>query len=330
MKILVTGGLGYIGSHTVVELLNTNHEVVIADNLCNSKIETLNSIHLITEKKCSFEFIDVTNYSLMNNLFSNYKIDLIMHFAGLKAVGESVEKPLTYYKNNVLATIVLAELALKYNISHFIFSSSATVYGIQPSPLIENMNLMQTTNPYGETKAMSERILIDIAKANPRFNVTLLRYFNPVGAHISGLIGENPKGVPNNLMPYISKVAKRELKELYIYGKDYETPDGTGIRDFIHVVDLAKGHIAALNHMKTGINIYNLGTGKGVSVLEIVNTFKRVNDVKVPYKIVGRRSGDLAKVYADVSKAKIELQWEAELTLDDMVRDAWNYEKNQK
>lgn len=328
LKILVTGGLGYIGSHTVVELLERGYKVVIIDNLINSQQETYNKITNIAFRKSTFIKMDVTDYDSVDALFHNHHFDFIIHFAGLKAVGESVEKPLQYYKNNVLGTIVLSELAIKYNVRNFIFSSSATVYGNNPSPLIESMVLKQTTNPYGETKAMSERILIDTAKANPRFNVTLLRYFNPVGAHESGLIGENPIGIPNNLLPYVTKVAKGELKELSIYGNDYDTPDGTGVRDYIHVVDLAKGHVAALNHMKPGINIYNLGTGIGISVLEIVHAFEKVNNVKVPYKIVGRRPGDLASVYADVSKAKKELFWEAMLTVEDMVRDAWNFENN--
>lgn len=328
MKILITGCLGFIGSHTIVELSRQKLEIVIVDNLSNSKLEVLTRLKEITDKIIEFYQYNVTDYELMDSLFEQYQFDAIIHFAGLKAVGESVEKPLLYYKNNVLGTIVLSELAVKYKVKHFIFSSSATVYGDNPSPLIETMDLKQTTNPYGETKAMSERILIDTAKANPGFNVTLLRYFNPVGAHKSGLIGENPNGIPNNLMPYVTKVAKGKLKELSIYGDDYDTPDGTGVRDYIHVVDLAKGHVAALKHMKPGVNIYNLGTGKGLSVLEIVHAFEKVNNVKVPYKIVGRRPGDLATVYADVSKAKRDLNWEAELTIEDMVKDAWNFEKN--
>jgi UDP-glucose 4-epimerase len=271
---------------------------------------------------------DVTNFELMDSLFKQYHFDAIIQIAGLKSVGESVKKPLLYYKNNVLGTIVLSELAVKYSVKHFIFSSSATMYGNQQSPLIETMDLKQTTNPYGETKAMSERILIDTAKANASLNVTLLRYFNPVGAHESKLIGEDPNGLPNNLMPFVTKVAKGELKELSIYGNDYDTRDGTGVRDYIHVVDLAKGHVAALNNMKQNINIYNLGTGKGISVLELVHAFEKVNNVKVPYKISGRRPGDLASVFADSSKAKKELNWEAKLTIEDMVRDAWNFEKN--
>ncbi|MEC9485513.1 MAG: UDP-glucose 4-epimerase GalE [Candidatus Izemoplasma sp.] len=328
MNILVTGGLGYIGSHTILELDSTKNQVIIVDNLANSKIDVLKIIQQISSQKYDFYKYDVTDYYLIESLFMKYKFDTIMHFAGFKAVGESVQKPLTYYKNNLLGTIILSELAIKYGVEHFIFSSSATVYGDQQSPLFETLDPKKTTNPYGETKAMSERILIDTAIANPGLNVTLLRYFNPVGAHNSGLIGENSNGTPNNLVPYITKVAKGELKELSIFGNDYDTEDGTGVRDYIHVVDLAKAHVAAMEHMKSGVNIYNLGTGKGISVLEMVHAFEKINALKVPFKVVGRRPGDLAVVYADVSKAKKELQWEAKLTLEDMVRDAWNFEKN--
>ncbi len=330
MKILVTGGLGYIGSHTIVELCKNKSNIVIVDNLSNAKYSVLKSLYKITNISLDFFNYDVTDYEVMEKLFNLFDFDSIIHFAGLKSVSESIENPITYYKNNVLGTIVLTELAIKHKVKQFIFSSSATVYGKQASPLIETMELKRTTNPYGETKAMSERILIDTANANPGFNVTLLRYFNPVGANESGLIGENPIGVPNNLMPYVTKVAKGDLKELSIFGNDYDTPDGTGIRDYIHVVDLAKGHVAALNHMKPGVNIYNLGKGKGVSVLELVKSFECTNGVHVPYKFTERRPGDLAIVYADTSKAKKELNWEAELTIEDMVRDSWNFEKNLK
>jgi len=263
----------------------------------------------------------------MEKIFINHEIDAVIHFAGLKSVGESVKKPLLYYKNNIFSTIVLSELCIKYNVHKFIFSSSATVYGNQESPLNENLNLKKTTNPYGETKAVSERVLMDTAKSNPMFKVTILRYFNPVGAHESGLIGENPNGVPNNLMPYITKVAKGELPSLSVYGNDYDTIDGSGIRDYIHVVDLAKGHIAALKNCREGINIYNLGTGRGTSVLELLRIFVDKNKVKVPYEIKGRRKGDLAISFAEVSKAFHELDWKAEKTLEDMVVDAWRYEE---
>ncbi|MDY0373780.1 MAG: UDP-glucose 4-epimerase GalE [Candidatus Izemoplasmatales bacterium] len=327
MKILLTGGLGYIGSHTAVELLNHHHEVIIVDNLANSSLSVLDRLKKITHQEIPFYQIDVANKVELEPVFLHHTFDAIIHFAGLKAVGESVAKPLEYYQNNVLATLNLASFSIKYGVHKFVFSSSATVYGDQPSPLIETMELKTTTNPYGETKAMSERILTDAAKANPPFSVSLLRYFNPIGAHESALIGENPNGIPNNLMPYITKVAKGELKELQIYGQDYPTIDGTGIRDYIHVVDLAKGHIAALNKMKSAVNIYNLGTGKGVSVLELVTAFQNVNHVRVPYKVVGRRPGDLAIVYADPGKAKRELGWETSKTIEDMCRDAWNFEK---
>jgi UDP-glucose 4-epimerase len=330
MKVLVTGGLGYIGSHTVVELLENKHEVIIIDNLYNSRIETLAKIKEITGKDAAFYNIDATNYDSLDDLFKNEEISNIIHFAGYKAVGESVKEPLKYYFNNLLSTINLAKLAIKYNVKKLIFSSSATVYGDGKSPFVETMPLLERTNPYGETKAMSERILIDTAKASKDFSVTLLRYFNPVGAHESGLIGEVPNGVPNNLMPYITQVAKGIREKLWIYGNDYETVDGTGVRDYIHVVDLAKGHLSALKSNKFGINVYNLGSGKGTSVLELVNTFMKVNNVNIPYEISDRRLGDIAVSYADASKAKNELDWEAKLTIEDMVRDSWNFEKNLK
>lgn len=328
MNVLVTGGSGYIGSHTVVELLEKNDEIVIVDNLSNSRHKVIEKIKVNFKGDIQFYNYDCTDENLMDEIFSSHKFDGVIHFAGLKAVGESVEKPLEYYRNNLLSTMVLAKLCIKYNVNKFIFSSSATVYGDQESPLHEGMELGITTNPYGETKAMSERILSDTANANPEFEVTLLRYFNPVGAHESGLIGEDPNGIPNNLLPFVSKVAKGTLKELSIFGDDYNTPDGTGVRDYIHVVDLAKGHIKALEHSKPGVNIYNLGTGKGTSVLELVNAFIKENKVDIPYKIVGRRPGDIATSYADPSKANKDLNWKTEKTINDMVRDAWNFEKN--
>lgn len=329
MNILVTGGVGYIGSHTCVELLNNNHSVIIADNLINSKIETIDKIMQITNKDLIFYQIDVTDAKAVESIFNNNKIDGVIHFAGLKAVGESVSKPLEYYYNNLVSMIVLSKMCVNYGVDKFVFSSSATVYGDQTSPLREDMDLNRTTNPYGETKAMSERILTDIANAHENFAVSLLRYFNPVGAHESGLLGENPNGIPNNLMPFVTKVAKGELPKLTIFGDDYDTVDGTGVRDYIHVVDLAKGHVKAIENLTKGVNCYNLGTGKGTSVLEMVNTFMRVNRVAVPYEIVDRRPGDIATCYADVSKAKRELDWKAELTIDEMVRDAWNFEQKQ-
>ena len=327
MNILVTGGLGFIGSHTVVELIENGYEVIIADNLVNSKIEVLDKLYEITGVKPIFYQIDVTDEDKLEEIFSSHEINGVIHFAGLKAVGESVEKPLKYYYNNVVSTMALSKMCIKYGVGKFVFSSSATVYGDQPSPLREDMELKETTNPYGETKAMSERILMDVAKANKGFAVSLLRYFNPIGAHKSGLIGEDPNGIPNNLMPYVAKVAKGELDELNVFGDDYDTIDGTGVRDYIHVVDLAKGHVKAIENLSKGINIYNLGTGRGTSVLELVNTFIRVNNVDVPYKIVDRRPGDVAICYADPSKAERELGWKATLNLEDMVRDTWNFAK---
>ena len=328
MKILVSGGLGYIGSHTVVELLNKNYDVVIIDNLYNAQEDTLDKIFMITHKKAEFYKIDATDYKSLLKVFNKHQFDGIIHFAGYKAVGESVSKPLMYYENNLLSTITLAKLAVERNIPKFIFSSSATVYGDGKSPFDESMPLLVRTNPYGETKAMNERILMDTSKVNPEFSVTLLRYFNPIGAHQSGLIGEIPNGIPNNLMPYVTQVARGLREKLWIYGNDYDTIDGTGVRDYIHVTDLAKGHVAALESDKKGINIYNLGTGKGTSVLELVNTFMKINQIDIPYEITSRRPGDIAISYANVDKAKRELHWQAELKIEDMVRDAWNFEKN--
>lgn len=328
MNILVTGGTGYIGSHTCVALLEKGHKVIVADNLSNSKKETLDKIKQITDKEITFYQIDVTEEELVNSIFANHKIDGVIHFAGLKSVGESVEKPLGYYYNNIVSTLILAKACLKYGVNKFIFSSSATVYGDNTVPFNESMDLLPTTNPYGETKAMSERILKDIANANPNFSVSILRYFNPVGAHESGLIGEEPNGVPNNLMPYVTQVAKGKLGRLKIFGNDYPTVDGTGVRDYIHVVDLADGHVAALAHLSEGIHVYNLGTGRGTSVLELVQAFEKANNIKVPYEFVERRPGDLAECYADTSKAKEELGWVAKRDIIDMCRDAWNFEKN--
>jgi UDP-glucose 4-epimerase len=330
MNILVTGGLGFIGSHTTIELTKNNHTVIIADNLINSKIEVLDKLSTITGIKPIFYQIDVTDEAKVEEIYNNHKLDGVIHFAGLKAVGESVSKPIEYYYNNLVSTMVLSKMCVKYGVNKFVFSSSATVYGDQPSPLKENMELKKTTNPYGETKAMSERILTDTTFANDGFNVTLLRYFNPVGAHESGLIGEDPNGIPNNLMPFVTKVAKGQLEKLSVFGNDYDTIDGTGVRDYIHVVDLAKGHVKAIENLNDGVNIYNLGTGRGTSVLELVNAFMKVNDIDVPYEIVGRRPGDIATCYADASKAERELKWKAELGIEEMVRDAWKFEMNNK
>jgi UDP-glucose 4-epimerase len=328
MNILVTGGAGYIGSHTCVALLEAGHEVIVADNLCNSKVESLDKVKKITNKDLIFYQIDVTDEKAVETIFNNHDINGVIHFAGLKAVGESVEKPLTYYYNNIVSTMILAKACLKYGVDKFVFSSSATVYGDNKVPFVETMELLPTTNPYGETKAMSERILTDIAKANPTFSVSLLRYFNPVGAHESGLIGEAPNGIPNNLMPYVTQVAKGKLEKLRVFGNDYPTVDGTGVRDYIHVVDLAEGHVAALENLTEGVHVYNLGTGKGTSVLELVKAFEEANDIEVPYEIVDRRPGDIASCYADASKAMKELGWTAKRDLIAMCRDAWRFEKN--
>ena len=328
MVILVTGGTGYVGSHTCVELLNSNHEVIIVDNLVNSKGETVERIEKITGKRPLFYEADVTDEPLIDLIFSTHKIDGVIHFAGLKAVGESVDEPLVYYQNNVLSTIVLLKACLRYGVDRFVFSSSATVYGDNQVPFVETMELLPTTNPYGETKVMCERILTDTANVNPQLSIALLRYFNPVGAHPSGLIGEAPEGIPNNLMPYITQVAKGKLAKLQVFGDDYPTVDGTGVRDYIHVVDLAEGHIAALRHNKPGVHIYNLGTGRGTSVLELVNAFQKANQLTIPYEIVARRPGDIAECYADVTKAKEELGWVATRGLVEMCKDAWRFEQN--
>lgn len=329
MNILVTGGTGYIGSHTCVALLEAGHTVIVADNLCNSKIETIDNIKQITNKEVTFYKIDVTDEVAVDAIFEKYTIDGVIHFAGLKSVGESVEKPLNYYYNNLVSTMVITEACQRYGVKKFVFSSSATVYGENAVPFVETMKLLPTTNPYGETKVMSERILTDICKADPNFSVSLLRYFNPIGAHESGLIGELPNGIPNNLMPYITQVAKGKLEKLRIFGNDYPTIDGTGIRDYIHVMDLAEGHVAALENLNTGIHIYNLGTGQGTSVLQLVEAFEQANDIKVAYEIVERRPGDIASCYADASKAKEELGWVAKRSILEMCRDSWKFENEE-
>lgn len=323
MKILITGGTGYIGSHVVVELLQQNHEVEILDNLANSKITVLDQIEKITGKKPTFHQVDLLDQPAINNILKNSDFDLVIHFAGLKSVAESIEQPLKYYDNNVTGTINLLEAMEKHQIHNFIFSSSATVYGDQSDgKCVETTPTgIGITNPYGKTKYVIEEILKDLAVANPEFNIISLRYFNPIGNHPSGLIGENPNGIPNNLMPYIMKVAKGELKELSIFGNDYDTEDGTCLRDFIHVVDLAKGHLAAIDGLESGFKAYNLGTGKPTSVLEMVKTFEKVSNEPLPYKFVSRRPGDLAILYADPSKTEKELGWKTKLTVEDAMRD---------
>lgn len=332
MKILLTGGTGYIGSHTAVELIKLGHDVEIMDNLFNSKITVLDKIAEITGVKPKFYQVDLLDVDGMDKMFAEGGYDLVIHFAGLKAVGESVEKPLLYYKNNVGGTINLLECMKKHNVKKIIFSSSATVYGEQG--VTEMTEDMQTgvgiTNPYGETKFMIEEILKDVAKAEPDFEAVILRYFNPVGAHESGLLGEDPNDIPNNLMPIIMKVSLGEIPELSVYGDDYDTVDGTGMRDYIHVVDLARGHVAAMNKMNPGVSIYNLGTGRATSVLEMVAAFERASGERLPYKIAPRRPGDLAKICANPTKAEKELGWKTELDIEDAMRDTIRYLKNVK
>ena len=331
MAILVIGGAGYIGSHTVVELLNENKEVIVVDNFSNSKPEMLGKIKKITNKDFKFYELDYSNKEKMDKVFAENKIDSVIHFAGYKAVGESVEKPIEYYTNNVSGTLNLLDVMRKHNVKTIIFSSSATVYG-DPEivPLTEMCKIGGTTNPYGSSKLFIEQILKDVYKSDNTWDICILRYFNPIGSHESGIIGEEPQGRPNNLMPYIVRVASGELEELSIFGNDYNTPDGTGVRDYIHVVDLAKGHIKALEKLekeKSGIYIYNLGTGKGYSVLDMVHAFEKTTGQKIKYKRTERRAGDIATCYADATKAKEELNWVAEKTLEDMCRDSWNYIK---
>ena len=333
MKILVTGGTGYIGSHTAIELLDNGYEVVIVDNLSNSKKEVLDRIKDITGKDVTFYEGNVCDKELLRKIFNDNMIEAVIHFAGYKAVGESVKNPLMYYRNNIDSTLSLCEVMNEYNVKNIVFSSSATVYGNPKSlPIKENFEISHATNPYGETKIIIERILNDLYVSDNSWNIALLRYFNPIGAHTSGLIGENPNDIPNNLMPYIVKVATGELKELSVFGNDYDTIDGTGVRDYIHVVDLAKGHIKALEWVlnDNGIDAFNLGTGNGYSVLELVEAFKKYNNVDVPYKIVGRRDGDIASCYADASKAKEVLGWSSEKTIKNMVIDSYNYVKGSK
>lgn len=327
MKILVTGGCGYIGSHTCCELLDNGYDVIIIDNLSNSKREVIDKIKEITNHDVVFYKGDLCDKEFVRSVFSNEKIDAVIHFAGLKAVGESVEKPLLYYENNIISTLNLCEIMNEFNCHNLIFSSSATVYGIPKKlPITEDMDL-STTNPYGSTKLMIENILKDLYKSNNNWNIVILRYFNPIGAHSSYLIGENPNGIPNNLMPYIVKVATKELPCLNIFGNDYNTVDGTGVRDYIHVVDLARGHVCALEKIikDNGLFIYNLGTGTGFSVLQLVNTFSKVNNINVNYKIVDRRPGDVAECYADTTKAEKELRFKTIKTIEDMCIDSYNY-----
>jgi UDP-glucose 4-epimerase len=330
MAILVTGGAGYIGSHTCVELLNAGYEIVVVDSLSNSKPEALKRVSEITGKDFKFYQVNLLNRDELETVFSENQIDAVIHFAGLKAVGESVEIPLLYYHNNITGTLILCEVMQKYGVKKMVFSSSATVYGMpERVPISEDFPL-QATNPYGRTKLMIEDILRDLYVSDNSWSIALLRYFNPIGAHPSGRIGEDPSGIPNNLMPYITQVAVGKLKELRVFGNDYPTVDGTGVRDYIHVVDLAVGHLKALEKVlkTTGVDAYNLGTGRGYSVLEIVSAFEKVTGVKIPYKIVERRPGDVAICYADPTKAKEELGWIAERGIEEMCADSWRWQLN--
>ncbi|MCP4597489.1 UDP-glucose 4-epimerase GalE [Neptuniibacter sp.] len=328
MAVLVTGGAGYIGSHTVVQLLAARQEVIVLDNLCNSNVEVFNRIEEIASKRALFVEGDIRDQECLDKLFTEHRIESVIHFAGLKAVGESVEKPLEYYDNNVHGTLVLCDAMKKAGVKRIIFSSSATVYGEDaPVPYVETMPRGQTSNPYGTSKAMVEQILGDLSVSDPEWSVVLLRYFNPIGSHPSGFIGEDPKGIPNNLMPFISQVAVGKRPELSIFGDDYPTGDGTCERDYLHVMDLADGHLSAMQCLdKAGVHIYNLGTGKGLSVLEMVNSFKDVTGVDVPYSFAPRREGDLPAFWADASKAKRELGWEAIRTLEEMMADTWRWQ----
>lgn len=331
MSILVTGGAGFIGSHTVIELVNAGYDVVVIDNLVNASEKSLERVEQIIGKPVKFYKVDIRDKAGLNEVFEKENIDSCIHFAGLKAVGESVKKPLEYYENNIAGTLVLLEVMRAHNVKNIVFSSSATVYG-SPAfvPITEECPKGQCTNPYGWTKSMLEQILSDIQFADNEWNVILLRYFNPIGAHESGLIGENPNGIPNNLMPYITQVAVGKLKELSVFGNDYNTPDGTGVRDYIHVVDLAIGHVKAIEKIaeNPGLKIYNLGTGNGSSVLDIVKNFEKASGVKIPYVIKGRRAGDIDACYADASLAKKELNWVAKRDLQKMCEDSWRFQKN--
>lgn len=333
MSILVTGGAGFIGSHTAVELLNKGYDVIIVDNLVNSKESVIDSIKEITGKEPKFYNVDLLDKEKVDKIFDENKdIEAVIHFAALKAVGESVEKPILYYENNLQSTLVLVRAMQDHNVKRIVFSSSATVYGDpEKVPITEDMPVGAATNPYGETKVMIERILTDIYNADHEWSVMLLRYFNPIGAHESGLIGESPNGIPNNLMPYINQVALGKLDHLRVFGNDYDTPDGTGVRDYIHVVDLAKGHIKAIERCEktTGVETYNLGTGIGYSVLDIVKNFEKATGIKIKYEIAPRRAGDIAECYADPTKAEKVLGWKAEKDLEQMCKDSWNFTKKQ-
>ena len=330
MNVLVTGGAGYIGSHTIVELIAAGHNVIVVDNLCNSSREALERVEKITGKQVAFYEIDLQDSTRLHSVFDDTHIGAVIHFAGLKSVGESVREPLLYYRNNLDSTLSLCEVMQEKGVKKLIFSSSATVYGTPDElPLKETSRTgVGITNPYGQTKFMIEQILRDVVVSDPKWQIFLLRYFNPIGAHPSGLIGEDPNGIPNNLLPYVSQVAAGKRDKVSVFGNDYDTPDGTGIRDYIHVTDLAAGHVAALNHLQPGIGVYNLGTGKGASVLEVIRAFENACGKNIPYEIAARRPGDVASCYADCSKAVKELGWHAEKTLDDACCDAWRWQSH--
>lgn len=333
MAVLLTGGTGFIGSHTAVEVLEAGYDVVIADDLSNSEASVVDRIEKITGKRPAFYQIDVADESELERIFQEQNIEAAIHFAGFKAVGESVEKPLEYYTNNLNTALTLLRVMKKHEVHQFIFSSSATVYSlVEEVPFTEESGPLGCTNPYGWTKYMIEQILKDVCTADPEMSVVLLRYFNPIGAHESGLIGEKPNGIPNNLMPFITQVAQGIRPKLNVFGNDYPTPDGTGVRDYIHVVDLAKGHVAALKYSSchNGCEVFNLGTGHGYSVLDLVKTFEKVNNIKIPYDIVGRRAGDIATCYAGTKKAEELLGWKAERGIEDMCRDSWRWQLSQK
>ncbi len=328
--ILLTGGAGYIGSHTCVEMLNAGYDVVVVDNLCNSSLESLRRVEKLTGNRIDFYQTDILNTSELRRIFREHQIYAVIHFAGLKAVGESVEKPVAYYHNNICGTLSLCQVMQEHEVFNIVFSSSATVYGDPASLPIKEDFPLSATNPYGRSKLVIEEILRDLWVADKRWNVTLLRYFNPVGAHHSGMLGEDPAGIPNNLMPYIAQVASGKLEKVSVFGNDYPTPDGTGVRDYIHVVDLARGHLKAMENKRdaSGVSVFNLGTGRGYSVLEMISAFERAAGVAVPYNIVGRRPGDIAACYADPSRAASELGWNAELGLERMCEDTWRWQQS--
>jgi len=329
MTILITGGAGYIGSHTCVELVQAGHDIVVVDNLSNSKAEVLNRIRAVTGKEVSFYQTDLLDREGLTSVFAGHTVEAVVHFAGLKAVGESVEKPLAYYQNNVTGTIILCQVMAQQGVKKMVFSSSATVYGDPDAVPIGEHFPTRATNPYGRTKLMIEEILRDVQQADPAWSIALLRYFNPIGAHESGTMGEDPHGIPNNLMPFITQVAVGKRNRLQVFGNDYRTHDGTGVRDYIHVVDLARGHVKALDKVvkQPGVEAFNLGTGKGCSVLDLVNTFQQTTGVPIPFEITGRRPGDIDACYADVTKARDELGWQAEKTIQDMCRDSWRWQE---